>query len=105
MKKYKLTTQDMQTYGGFRWEIKVKQTIGNPSKILCSAGVFHFYDSPEIAVIMNPIHANIDNPRVWEVEIDGIVAHDGTKGGCHEMTLVRELPLPIITLWNLPKKP
>lgn len=34
------------------------------------------------------------------MEIDGIAVHDGTKGGCHEMTLIRELPVSEITLNN-----
>lgn len=97
MIKYKLTSQNMTTHNGFRWEAEKTYTIANPRPELCSDGVFHFYDSPEAAVMMNPAHANILNPRLWEVEIDDMIAHDGTKGACYSMALVRELPLPQIT--------
>jgi hypothetical protein len=48
-------------------------------------------------VLLNPIHANIKNPRLWEVECDQ-VAHDVTKGGAKRMRLVRELPVPQVTM-------
>ena len=98
MRKYKITTQNMTTHNGHPWEVGVEQTVLNPTAELCSPGVFHFYDSPEIAVLMNPIHANIANPRLFAAEIDRVVIHDGTKGGCHGMTLVLELPLPTIDM-------
>lgn len=95
--RYKLTTQNLTTHNGLQWEVGIKKTVAKPAAELGSAGVFHFYDSPEIAVLMNPIHANIIDPKLWQVEIDAVVVHDGTKGGCHAMALLREIPLPVIT--------
>ena len=96
MKKYKLTTQKITTHLGHPWEIGVKQTIETPGVRLCTTDVFHFYDSPELAILLNPIHANIPNPRLWEVACNQ-VAHDGLKGGAKWMTLKKELPLPAIS--------
>ena len=98
MIKYKLTTQNLTTHKGSPWELGIPKTIENPSEELCSEGVFHYYASPEQAVLFNPIHANIKNPRLFEVEIDREVIFDGLKGGCHQMMLIKEIPLPSFTL-------
>ena len=94
--KYKLTDQDMQTHQGFQWVLNKKQTIDIPGNHLCSDEVFHFYDSPEMAVLMNPIHANIKNPRLFKVSCNQ-VSHDGTKGGSKWMVLKQEIALPVFT--------
>jgi hypothetical protein len=95
MIKYKLTTQDLITYRYCNWEIgKTNKTTGQPD-YLCSSGYLHFYHHPLLSVFLNPIHANIDNPRLFEAEVDGKLLDDfGTKGGCTEMTLVKELEFP-----------
>jgi hypothetical protein len=97
MIKYKLTDQNLRTRGGHQWEIGVEQVITKPGTVLCSNQVFHFYDSPELAILLNPIHADIKNPRLWEVDCDQ-VAHNETKGGAKKMKFVRELPSPQITI-------
>lgn len=97
MKRYKLTTQDMTTHNDHKWEIGVKQVIDKHGNTLCSNQVFHFYDSPEIAVLLNPSHANIKNHRLWEVECDEVV-HDGTKGGAKRMKLVKKVEAPVFSL-------
>ena len=96
MKRYKLTTQDMTTHAGHKWKIGVEQVIDEPGNTLCSDQVFHFYDSPEVAVLLNPAHANIANPLLWEVSCDE-VAHDGTKGGAKHMTLTKKVKAPRFT--------
>lgn len=93
MEKYKLTRQDMTTHVGFKWELGREYVIEKPGTELCSDQVFHYYDSPELAMLLNPIHANYPAPRLFAVECD-FVAHDGLKGGAKKMTLTRELPLP-----------
>lgn len=97
MKKYKITNQDMTTYADCKWEIGVKKEIAIPGNTLCSDQVFHFYDSPEIAVLLNPIFYNYKNYRMWEIDGDE-VSHDGLKGGSKWQTLVREVRVPIIAL-------
>jgi hypothetical protein len=98
MIKYKLTRHNLQTREGFQWQLGVKATTDGNGE-LCSAGWLHYYDHPSLAVLLNPIHADIDNPRLWEVEAGGQHKKDnGLKGGCTEMTLLREIPLPWITV-------
>lgn len=97
MIKYKLTTRDLKTFNGFQWEIGKKVTT-NGMGGLCSSGFLHYYHHPLLAVLLNPLHADITDPRLFEAEAEGIHLDDnGLKGGCTEMTLVREIDLPEIT--------
>ena len=93
---YKLTDQDLQTYKGFQWEIgkwvKAKGEGG-----LCTNGCLHCYGSPLLAVLLNPIHIKIKDPKLFEVEVRGKEDTDGLKYGVSEMRLIREIPLPEIT--------
>ena len=102
MIKYKLTDQDGYTRRGLpnktQWKVGKTITIAGNGNRLCSADVIHFYDTPLIAVLLNPIHANIDDPLLWEVEVDGVVAYDGIKGGTKSLTPLRVLPLPAISI-------
>lgn len=99
MTKYKLTDQNMQTHNNFQWELDVwKEAIGSPEQGLCSDGWLHYYDSPLLAILHNPIHANINNPRLFECEIDGETKTDkGLKSGCRRMKLVKEISVPVVT--------
>jgi hypothetical protein len=97
--KYKLTDQNVRTYKGFQWVVgEWAEAPGKLDQTLCSDGWIHFYDDPLLAVFFNPIHANIDKPRLWEIEIDGDTKMDATKGGARRARLVRELPLSLISL-------
>jgi len=100
MLKYKLTDQKMQTHGGFKWELgKWYEAKGDINLPLCTDGWLHCYDSPLLAMLHNPMHANISNPRLFGVEVDGESKGDnGLKCGYRKMRLVKELPLPNITL-------
>jgi hypothetical protein len=46
---------------------------------------------------MNPIHANFQNPRLWEAEGEVALRDGQLKCGCKTLTTVREIPLPKIT--------
>lgn len=94
---YKLTDQNLQTHGGCQWEIGApRETDGNGD--LCGPGWLHYYHDPLLAVLLNPIHANIDNPILWEAEAEGAHKDDnGLKGGCTKLTLIRQIDLPQIT--------
>ena len=63
---------------------------------LCTDGVIHYYDHPMLAVLFNPIHANIQPPRLIEIEIDEEKYHDSLKGGCRKASFVKELAVPEI---------
>ena len=100
MKKYyKLTDQNMQTHNGFQWEIgKWIEAKGDISQGLCSDAWLHCYELPLLAVLHNPIHANIKNPRLFEVEVDGESKFDSQlKCGFRRIRLVKEIPLLEIT--------
>ena len=99
MKKYKLTDQDMRTHNGFQWELGKEVITDGDSKKLCTKHWLHYYHHPLLAVLLNPIHANIDNPRLFEAKALGKHLDDkGLKGGCTKMTLTKELELPELTL-------
>jgi hypothetical protein len=99
MKKYKLTNQDMRTHNGFQWELGKEVNTDGDSEKLCNEHWLHYYHHPLLAVLLNPIHAHIINPRLFEVKALGKHLDDkGIKGGCTKMTLVKEIELPEITL-------
>jgi len=98
MIRYKLTDQAMQTYNGFQWELGKTYTTSGEGK-LCTKGWLHVYDSPELAAFLNPIHADIKDPRLFECECSGKTKDDnGLKRGYSSVTLTKELPLPVITI-------
>ena len=99
MKKYKLTDQNMQTHNGFQWKLGEERVTSGNGKTLCNASWLHYYHSPLLAVLLNPIHADIKKPRLFEIKALGKHLDDrGLKGGCNKMTLVKELKLPEIML-------
>ena len=94
---YKLTNSKMRTHKGFQWELgKWYETMGRWS--LCSPGWFHFYNDPLVGMFMNPIHANIKNPRLFRAEVEGKFLDDnGTRYGYSRARLIEELPVPQIS--------
>jgi hypothetical protein len=95
---YKLLTQDMKTrkgkYNEMDWSDVGEWHEANGEGGLCTAGMIHDYDDPWIAVVMNPAHAAIHNPVMYETERDGDVATDGLKCGCKRLRLVRRVDIP-----------
>jgi hypothetical protein len=96
--KYKLTDSNMQTFHGFQWVLNVPVPPLNGDSRLCSKNWYHFYDSPLIAVLHNPIHANIKNPLLFKARVSGKYLNDnGLKCGYTEATLIKQLSLPVVT--------
>ena len=97
MKAYKLTDQNMQTYGGCQWVLgEWKETSGEGD--LGGPGWFHFYTHPLLAVLLNPLHANINYPRLFRAAAEGRTLDDcGLKAGYTKARLIEEVPLPDIT--------
>ena len=101
MKFYKLTDQEMQTHGNFQWELGKWYEIPeeNQGNDLCSESWFHCYNDPYLAILLNPIHANIENPRLFEIEVDGDSMEDkGLKFGFTKMRLVKEIKIPEVSM-------
>jgi len=96
MKLYKLTDGDGQTRNGTQWGPGVSHS-GTGEGELCGPGWIHAYEHPLIAVLMNPIHAGFENPRLWEAEGDVGLRDGQLKCGCATLTTIREIPLPEIT--------
>jgi hypothetical protein len=97
--KCKLVTQELKAYNGFRWELGKKEVIETTGGELCSGDFFHYYDHPLLAILLNPIHGSIKNPRLFLVETAGESLSDyGLKSGSKELTLVEEIELADITL-------
>jgi len=94
---YKLLTQGMTSHGGCQWALdEWKETSGEGE--LCGPGWLHYYEHPLLAVLHNPIHADIQSPRLFEVEVEGKIKRDGQmKSGCTRMRISKEIPLPIAT--------
>ena len=98
MLKYKLTDMAMKTHRGFPWKLGKAVKIEPAGNTLCSEEVIHYYDHPALAVLFNPIHADFPSGyRLWEVDVENIVAHDGLKGGAKQCTLITEIPVPDIS--------
>jgi hypothetical protein len=88
---FKLTNQALQTHNNFQWTLgEWRKTSGTGE--LCSKGWLHWYHSPELALLLNPIHADIDNPRLFKAEAAGAMRDDnGLKGGSTKLRIVQEI--------------
>ncbi len=92
---WKLTDQLGRTYNDTQWGPGIEHSAPGDGP-LCSSAWIHGYRDPILGVLLNPIHANFDRPRLWRCEaIVGI--DDGTKLGCTWLRTVEEVPLPEVT--------
>ena len=95
---YKLVSQNYTSRGEMKWEIGKTNRATNPGTEMCTDQVLHCYEDPHLAIIFNLRHANIKNPKLFEIHCSPIVADDGLKFACHEQTPIREFEVPVITL-------
>lgn len=98
---YKLTDQDNYTRRGHPNETKWGRNVTHTAKGsggLCSDGVIHAYSSPLLAVLLNPIHAAIENPKLWKAEMEVRYSDKGLKIGGKTLTTVAEIPVPEVTV-------
>jgi hypothetical protein len=99
MIRYKLTDAEIRTNNGRHlWTPGEWFTATEKSNLPCTTGVVHYYDSPRLAVMFNPVHANITSPRLWTFETRDEIGHDGLKGWCKTARIVEELPLPVLSI-------
>lgn len=97
MELYKLTDKNMQTYNGFQWKLgETRETSGIGP--LCGPGWLHAYTDPLLAVFLNPIHANIDKPRLFECKGEVGRKNYGLKVGCTALSLTKEINVPDVTI-------
>ena len=94
---HKLTDEHGRTYGGTQWGPGVTHS-GTGEGDLCGPGWVHVYDDPILAIFLNPIHANFQNPRMWEGTASGKILGDhGLKFGVETFTAIREIPCHKVT--------
>lgn len=103
MKLYKLTDSAGYTrrekYNECQWGEGVSHSADSREKAtLCGPGVIHAYTSPLLAILLNPIHANLDKSLLllWEAEGD-VVARDWDKVGVLTLTTLKQISAPVIT--------
>jgi hypothetical protein len=92
---YKLTDQKNKTYNGaMRWEIgKTNEVKKCKNPCLCSEDVIHAYKDKNLALLLNAIHADIENPRIFECE-GKVAVEDWDKVGVFSLTIKKELRYP-----------
>jgi hypothetical protein len=97
MTVYKLTDEYGQTYNNTHWGPgTVHETDGTGE--LCGPGWIHSYDSPELAVLLNPIHAAFQKPKLWQASATGKhLLEGGLKRGSTHLKTLKEIPLPECT--------
>ena len=97
MRLYKLTDENGCTKGGMQWgENVTHEATGSSGQSLCSDGWIHTYESPLLAILLNPIGAAFINPQMWEAE--GTIGRNdkGLKCGCRSLTTIKRIPIPKI---------
>ncbi len=98
---FKLTTRDGYTRKGYNnallWEVGKSHEITWPGNRLCTGDVIHAYTGVALALLLNPIHAGILNPRLFECRGAVVATDNGLKVGVKKLTVVRELPVPKVT--------
>src|ERR1700689_411919 len=91
-KLWKLTDQNHQTRNATQWGEGVEHTADGEGG-LCGPGWLHAYESKELATLLNPIHANIEQPVLWEAEGDVGKRDRGLKVGCTILRTVQIVSL------------
>lgn len=97
-KYYKLLSQDLKSFNNTQWELNKTITVNIPGNTMCSKQVLHCYNHPLLAVLLNPIHADIYTPTLFEINVDEIVNNDGLKFASKSQTLVKKLSIPEISI-------
>ena len=89
---YKLTDKNNMTQNNTLWGEGVEHSKPEmPAPSLCSDSVLHYYRSIPLAFMLNHIHANIDNPVLWESDADKEVVGDYGKAGCFRLKTVKRV--------------
>ena len=96
MRLFKLTDKNNETRGHTKWGRGVTHTASGEGG-LCGPGWIHAYTSPLLAVLLNPVHADFDEPRLWLAR--GVVGKNklGLKVGTTRLTTIKRIRLPRIT--------
>jgi hypothetical protein len=96
---YKLTTQEGKTRNETQWGENIShEATGDIKQDLCSDAWIHAYTHPLLAVLMNPAHADIENPILWEGKGEGEAKFESLKCGFRKFTTLKKIPLPEVNV-------
>ena len=85
----------MQTHNAFQWKLNTKTPTLSGWGGLCSSGFYHAYTHPLLAAFLNPIHANIAEPLLFQGYGYGKSESDnGLKIGFTEIKITKQIELP-----------
>lgn len=98
---YKLTDRAGYTRrgepGATMWEVGRRYGAHEGDDLSFERGFYDVYTDPLVGLFLNPIHANVKNPQLWEGETPEIIIDQrGVKAVVRELVLVRELQAPEI---------
>jgi len=96
MKLYKLTDANGCTRNETQWGENITHTASGAGE-LCGPGWLHAYEDPLLAVLLNPIYGNVQEPILWGAE--GVVekTDHGLQVGCTKLTTLRQIEIPEVT--------
>jgi len=87
------------TQNNTQWgENVTHEATGDIQKGLCSDAWIHAYTHPLLAVLMNPAHADIENPILWEGKGEGEAKFESLKCGFRKFTTLKKIPLPEVNV-------
>lgn len=100
---YKLTDKNMQTKNNYQWDLnkwhEIDPNLQDVDTMLCSKHWFHVYTHPLLAILLNPIHTNIINPRLFRCVCAGSEKSEfNLKVGFTKVKLTSEMEVPKVTL-------
>jgi len=105
--KIKLLNSDLTTYGGQRWVVgewrdaapgHCRHCTPTAHCRHCTPTALHGYTSPELAVLLNPIHGQFVAPVAYEYEHLGEHYCDGLKTYMPRQRIIGEpITLPVFT--------
>ncbi len=100
MKVYKITDKDNCTNRGRTlWGENVTlKREGKGELDLLPKRVLRCYRDPYLAVFMSPIYDKYNPIKLWEAETPIIIYDDGTMSDVRELTTIRQIPLPELTI-------
>ena len=101
-KAYKLTDSKGFTQrrraGETLWKVGTTVVPTGSGNGPCGPGVLHAYISPEVAVLGNPIHAEIQDPRLFRVEAEHWTTDGLKRWTTKPVNVLEELPIPVLTV-------
>ena len=96
MRLYKLTDVNGQTRNKIQWGEGVTHTASGIGA-LSKSGWIRTYTDPLLAILLNPIHSNYENPLLWEAEGTIEKRNYGLCVGSRSLRAIHRIPLPEIS--------